>query len=216
MELPENEKVERKNPNPESDGNIFSNYMKINNTSIEKLSFDCFDISEILNFYQEYEDSITTLPLKPQTAKNVDELFTTVDSEWRDGNSLRYGVVKVQRESQYVGDLNIQSIDWDNREATVEFFVPQSKEIIPDILVSTLTVLIEDLGIRLVRLRISEEDSDTVNDLIKEVGGFYEGVRRMLDEHNETIVKHTWSITREEFLNNQSPEEGMISYEEDG
>jgi hypothetical protein len=212
MELPQDENIKRKDPYPKPDGELITKYIKINDISMEKLTADSFDIPEILDFYDNHKNKPTTLPIQPQTARDVNELFKIVESKRSTNNTIWYGIMRVRDKSQYIGDIKVGPINWNDKEATIEFFIPRSEDVISDILVSVCLVLIKDLGIKLVRIRTQKDDADLINKLAEQMNGFYEGVRRNIDEQNNTNIMHEWSITRSEILDEDYSETQVLNY----
>ena len=203
--------IDRQDPSSRSGDSLLSRYIKSPSVQLERLSQSSFNIKELINFYDGRQEK-TTLPEKPRTAKDVANMFNRIRSQWSEGEVAWYGVIDHDNRGKYIGDVMIDPIEWDKSQASVRFYIPEREDCVPDVVRSLSFVLVNDLGLELVRIYGTNDVADKTNDAVASLNGQYEGRQRVYS-NNEFSLVHTWSVTSSEILNDEVSVETELSYE---
>lgn len=203
--------IDRQDPSSKSGGSLLSRYVKSPSVQLEKLSQSSFNIKELIDFYDGRQEK-TTLPEEPRTAKDVSDMFRRIQSQWEKEKAAWYGVIDHNNRGEYVGDVMVEPIKWNESQASIKFYIPERDNCVPDVIKSLSFVLANDLGLDLIRVHATDDIADKTNDAIESLNGQYEGEQRSYRDDEDFRLIHTWSVTGPEILDDKRSIETQLSY----
>lgn len=195
---------------------VFSEYIRTTKIQLNKLDSEHFEHREILKNYEEVTDKDTVLPVHPDNVKKVHEVFDEVSRDWNNMEGCYYGIVR-KRSHEYIGEVSITNIDWQENTAEIDFRLPDKGELVCETCKSVSHFCFDVLGIEVVEIESRKSEpvkSEYVDKYIRSFGGEYEGIERKSSTDQGVVIMNRWSITSDEFYDEESDySELLVEYE---
>lgn len=182
---------------------IFSEYIRTEDLQLNRLDTEHFDPTEIVEHYKQVSSEDVILPIIPTNVEKVHQLFDSVIEDWTNSRAGYYGIIK-KGTHDYIGGASIGPVDWQSNSTEISFRVSENGDYVIQACKSLCHFCFYVLGLEVVSIRIRKSDgvkSEYADKFIREFNGEYEGLERSSESNGSIITYYRWSVTSNEFYN---------------
>lgn len=184
---------------------IFPSYVRCQNIHMSKLSKSSFSAREILDFYSTVDRrKKTDLPVYPSNLGKIYTLFEKIRNSWKSGEMAHYGVYE-RGSREYIGHSIVYDIDWSSSSCVISVCLQDSQDYCSELIEGLCVMLFDNINMSVIYIEEDEEiESNSIDDTMREFGGIYEGINRVVDDSGDIIMVNRWSIHNYEYAGTES------------